>query len=249
MQILFEDKNILVINKPAGMAVHKDGKSDKYTIADWLIEQVPEVFGVGETIDSNGHIIEKWGIVHRLDRDTSGVMLLVKNAESFEHFKKQFQDRKVKKIYNTFVYGWPKEEKNIIESDISRQKGSVMKWTANPKSLREKSKVAITEYKVLKFYSMVGREHEEKGSTELDDFAFIEVSPKTGRTHQIRVHMKYINHPIVCDPIYSRNIPALGFERLALHARSLELPGMDGKTIKFEAPYPEDFLNAIRVIS
>ncbi|MBU4479936.1 RluA family pseudouridine synthase, partial [Patescibacteria group bacterium] len=214
IKIIYEDKNIVVINKPAGLVVHSDGKTQEPTVADWVLKNYPETENVGEPlILSSGEIIKKPGIVHRLDRDTSGILLVAKNQKSFLFLKEQFQNRTIQKSYRAFVYGEMKNDEGIIDRPIGRSSGDFRKWSAQ-RGARGKMREAITEYKVLK-----------RGS----GFSFVEVNPKTGRTHQIRVHFKAINYPIVFDKLYApkKNVLSstshnLGFDRLALHAYSLE---------------------------
>ncbi|MBX4198315.1 RluA family pseudouridine synthase [Candidatus Parcubacteria bacterium] len=230
-EILYEDKNCLVINKPAGLVVHADGRTKEKTLVDWLLEKYPDIKEIGEPwVTPQGEIIHRPGIVHRLDRDTSGVLVIAKNQKSFEHLKKQFQNRETEKIYNAFVYGEVKEEDGIINRAIGKSNKDFRMWSAQ-RGARGELRDAITEFKVL-----------ERGK----GFSFLELKPKTGRTHQIRVHLKAINFPVVNDSLYApKREAALGFHRLALHARSLAFTGLDGKKIKVEAPLPEDFEQAL----
>lgn len=231
ISVLYEDNDVLVINKPAGLVAHADGKRIEPALTDWVESNYPASKGVGEPITlANAGVIERSGIVHRIDRETSGVMLIAKNQEAFIHLKKQFQDRKIEKIYHTFVWGEMKDDEGIINRPIGRSKRDFRQWSAQ-RGARGVMREAITHYKVV---------------TKNGGFSFVEVMPKTGRTHQIRVHFKAINHPIVCDSLYaSKKEKALGFERLALHSRSIEFGLLGGKQIKVEAPYPEDFEKAL----
>lgn len=233
--ILFEDTEVLVVNKPAGLVVHSDGKTVEPTLTDWVLENYPETKGVGEpTKLSNGEMIDRPGIVHRLDRETSGVLVVAKNQKSFEFLKKQFQEREMEKTYRAFVHGEVKNDSGIIDRPIARSTGDFRKWTAE-RGRRGEEREAVTEYKVL-------ARHE--------GFSFLDVHPKTGRTHQIRVHLKAINHPVVCDKLYAaKRDCALGFTRLALHAFSLKLKLPTGKELIVEATYPEDFQHAIELLT
>jgi len=249
LTILYEDSDCLCIDKPAGISVHKDGKTEEVTVADLVLERYPELLGVGEplVVRHGAETIEipKPGIVHRLDKETSGVMLIAKNQPAYEFFKKQFQDREIQKTYHAFVYGWPKEDTETIDMPIGRDSGNIRRWTVG-KAARGTLRDAVTEIAVLARFG--DRAYEGKGSTEEGTYAFIEAKPKTGRTHQIRVHLRAANHPIVSDSLYApKREPALGFARLALHARelTLALPGGQKKTI--QAPYPPDFEAAIKV--
>lgn len=246
--ILYEDSDCLFINKPAGLSVHADGKSPVYTLADWVLEKYPTLFSVGEPllVQHKGEeiTIPKPGIVHRLDKDTSGVMVIAKNQKTYEFFKKQFQDHKIQKVYHCFVYGWPKENSLDITDSIGRDSGDIRKWTTG-KGSRGITRLAFTHIEILKRFG--NAEYEGKGNTKDGVFSFVEARPKTGRTHQIRVHLRSINHPIVSDSLYAqKREKALGFERQALHARELgiTLPGEKKTTIV--APYPSDFDNALK---
>src|SRR3989344_2393825 len=230
--ILFENSDVVVINKPAGLVVHSDGKTKEPTVSEWMLKKYPESKGVGEPITlSSGEVVDRPGIVHRIDRDTSGILLLVKNQKAFEYFKLQFQGRGVEKTYHAFAYGEMKEEDGIIDRPIARSKKDFRLWSAQ-RGARGKEREAITEYKILE---------------RSKEFSFIEIHPKTGRTHQIRVHFKAINHPIVSDPLYApKREQALGFSRTALHASEIGLVLPDGKKIKVRAPFPQDFEYALK---
>lgn len=235
--IIYEDDDVVVINKPAGLIVHFDGRNVEPSVADWVLEKYPEASEVGEDgVSPQGVHISRPGIVHRLDRTTSGVMIIVKTQEAHAFVKQQFQSRTTEKKYVTFVYGHPKADKGVIDSEIGRTKKKPRKWTSLPgKSGTLRS--AVTEWEVLN--RMIDTETDEP-------VTYLSTSPKTGRTHQIRVHLKAIHHPIVCDHIYApKRQCLLGFNRPALHAQSIsfELPSGEKKT--FEAPLPEDFIHAL----
>jgi len=232
--ILYEDNDVVCINKPSGMLVHDDGKTDEQTVADWVVTEYPETAGIGEPqVLSNGMTVERPGIVHRLDGDTTGVMVIAKNEDAFIHLKSIFQEREAKKIYRTFVYGIVKKDKDIINRPIGKSSTDPRLWSAQ-RGARGVMREAITEYHVLER----GKEH-----------TYLEVRPKTGRTHQIRVHMKAINHPVVCDGLYApKQRPALGFDRVALHAYSLTLILPSGEEKTVEAPLPEDFIEAEKLL-
>lgn len=249
--ILYEDDDCLFINKPAGISVHSDGKTQEVTLADILLAKYPHIEEVSEPIKiekAGGKIehIKKPGIVHRLDKDTSGVMVVAKNAEAYLFFKKQFQEHSVEKKYHAFVYGWIKEDNFLVNDPIGRDSGNIRKWTTG-KNARGTMREAVTNFKVLSRFGNIP--YVGKGSTENGTFSFIEAIPQTGRTHQIRVHLKSINHPIVSDSLYasSRN-KALGFDRQALHAYSLAIDIPSKKRINIIAPYPSDFEDALKNI-
>ncbi len=242
--ILLETNEYLVINKPAGISVHGDGKVDVYTLTDWILEKYPELASVGEPMELGGQIVLRPGIVHRIDKETTGCLLIAKTGKAFLHFKNQFQEHTVEKIYHTFVYGVIKEKKGIIDVPIGRSKGDIRKWTIGG-GARGLMRDALTEYSVLRAIGI----DEDGGSTEAGTFSFVECRPKTGRTHQIRVHMKSLNHPIVCDSLYApKRDKALGFNRLALHARVISFQDTFGTPVTTTAPYPEDFESALKTI-
>jgi len=233
--IIFEDEHILVINKPAGLVVHGDGRTEEASVGDWVTSLYPEIQKVGEPwVNEKGETLYRPGIVHRLDRETSGVMVIAKTQESFEFLKEQFQTRTVHKTYRAFAYDVFKEEEGEIDRPIGKSKGDFRKWSAQPGSrgvLRE----AHTEWKVLRAIEVSGK-----------TYTYLELTPTTGRTHQLRVHLKAIHHPIVCDKLYAPKHPcALGFKRLALHAYTLEIPNEGGGVKTFEAPLPDDFKHAL----
>jgi len=238
IQILYEDDEILAINKPAGLVVHSDGRTEEPTLADWVLEKYPSIKGVGETIPlTNGGVIEKWGIVHRIDRDTSGVLLVAKTQEAFLNLKSQFQARTIKKSYRTIAQGTFKELDGTINRAIGRSKSDFRRWSAEH-GARGEMREAITDYHVL-----------GEGEISNKKLSYLEVNPQTGRTHQIRVHLKAVGHPILHDDLYAPKGPhLLGFKRMALHAFSVVFKGQDGTEHRVEAPLPEDFKTALKEI-
>ena len=229
--ILYEDTDVVVITKPAGVLVHPDGVSDEKTISDWMVEQYPQSVSVGEPLTlKDGVEIKRPGVVHRLDRDTSGVLILAKTSDAYEHLKTQFQERDASKEYLAFVYGVFKQQKGVVEAPIGRSAKDFKQWSAQ-RGARGALRDAYTEYEVLGS----DREH-----------SIVRFLPKTGRTHQIRVHAKYLNHPLVCDRLYApKHECSLGFSRVALHAHRLSLMLPNGEQKTFEAPLPDDFIQAL----
>lgn len=272
--ILYEDDNYLIINKPAGLMVHADGRKlaagavvDKKTgakpqetLVDWLLKFRPEIRGVGESIivkmndpetggtsddfaelaelskdsaddsdDVAANIIERPGIVHRLDRDTSGVLVVAKTPEAFLELKDKFKNRDMQKMYHAVVRGRMKEDDGIIDRQIGRSPVDFRQRLAG-RGARGELREAITRWTVM-----------ARGT----DATLLEVIPKTGRTHQIRVHFKSVHHPILGDSLYDKkhidDAKVKGIKRLSLHAYSLSFIGIDGKRITAVAPYPEDF--------
>ena len=237
-EILYEDADIVVINKPAGLVVHADGRTEEPTLAGWFAKKYPNSKHVGEPIKLKAPsskleaVIERPGIVHRIDRETSGALILAKTAEAHEALKQQFKNLEVSKVYHAFVHGNVKDDMGVIDLPIGRSVGDFRKWSAQ-RGARGEKRDAVTFYKVLSRSS-------DKSWT------LVEAKPKTGRTHQIRVHFQALHHPVVGDSLYAPSKPKLlGFERLALHARSLTFNKLDGEQITVEAPYPDDFISAI----
>lgn len=224
--ILFEDADVLVINKPSGVAVHKSKGDDSFTVADFA-KKVGIKEDVGEPfVLEDGEIVNRTGIVHRLDKDTSGALVIAKNQESFEFVKSQFQNREIKKTYLAFVYGTPKEERGIIDKPIGRASGDIRKWTTG-KLAKGELREALTRYRVL---------------ASIGGFSLVVCWPKTGRTHQIRVHLSSIGHPVISDDLYAKNSKhALGFSRQALHAYRIEFQSNSGEEVRVIAPFPDDF--------
>lgn len=231
IKILYEDEYILALDKPSGMMVHADGRNKEPTLVDWINKNYPELKEIGEEqILQNGEKIKRPGIVHRLDKDTSGVIVVAKTKKTFEFLKDQFKNRKVQKIYNAVVWGSFKEKEGIINKPIGRSAGDFRKWSAEHGAKGE-LREAVTEYKVLR---------------QNNDFAYLEVKPKTGRTHQIRVHLKSVSHPVVCDKLYGNNEECLGFNRLALHSLSISLELPNHTHITIESPLPPEFENVFK---
>ena len=227
--VLYEDSDVVVIDKPSGLMVHPDAINTKEkTLIDWIEKKYPEMEGVGEPfLLKDGKEIARPGIVHRLDRDTSGVLVLARTKRAHVYLKEAFMERDVAKTYRAFVYGTLQSERGTIDRPIGKSRTDFRQWSAqrNPRGVMRE---AQTDYKVL------GR---GKGGT------YVEVFPRTGRTHQIRVHFKALQHPVVCDSLYAPKGPSLfGFERLALHAKSLRLKLPSGKEKTFESQLPPDFV-------
>lgn len=235
IQIIKQTPDYILINKPPGISVHKSGQREEYTISDWVLEHFPQTENVGEPlVISTNEVIQRHGIVHRLDRDTSGILLVALTQKAYEFFKNQFKEREIKKSYRAFLYGNLKEDHITVQEPIGKHKKDFRKRTTT-RDARGVLKPAITFFQVLQRFKV-----------ENEPVVFVEAQPKTGRTHQIRVHARYLQHPVVLDSLYARNKPKiLGFNRLALHAYSLEFNDFEGYTHKIYADFPEDFKKAI----
>jgi 23S rRNA pseudouridine1911/1915/1917 synthase len=217
LPILYEDADVVAVAKPARLITHSDGRTKEETAEDWFKAKYPEAEGAG--------------YVHRLDRDTSGVLVFAKNAVAYEFLRKAFHNRDVHKTYLALTYGAPKEKTGVIDFDIGRSRQDFRLRSAQPKAkgtLRD----ALTRYEVV---------------GESGEYALLKLNPETGRTHQIRVHLKAIHHPIICDPLYAPNHkPALDINRLGLHAYSLDLPLPSGTRTIITAPVPLDLAPAFK---
>jgi len=244
IQIIYKNKNFLAINKPAGLLMHQTSFSTKKepTLADFLLKNFPEVKNVGDDP------INRPGIVHRLDKDTSGVILIARNQNYFEYLKNLFQKHQIKKTYLALVYGKinPPDggrkgltlslPKGVIESAISLKPGTTKRTIHKGKMTKE----AITEYEVVKIFEHIN----EKDNAKY--FSLVKVMPKTGRTHQIRVHLASIGNPIVGDTMYGHKENTLNLMRQFLHAESIEFNIDENNKIKIEADLPEDLRKGLK---
>lgn len=237
--ILAETSDYLVINKPAGLVVHSDGKTEEYNLCEWILEHYPDIADVGEpmTIEHAGEviIIKRPGIVHRLDRETSGVLIIAKNQEFFEHIKLQFQEHTVRKIYTAIVLGQPRDGRGMITAPIGRSARDIRMYAC--KGTRGPLRDAVTRYVVKKTYN--DGEHK---------FSYVDLYLETGRTHQLRVHMKHIGNPIIGDVVYARGtVGLLGATRTMLHAHSIMFRDRSDKEITVIAELPSDFKQVLQV--
>jgi len=232
--LLYEDKDIVVVNKPAGMVVHPAGRVRSGTVVNALLFHVQDLQGVGGVL--------RPGIVHRLDKGTSGVMVVAKNDRAHEALVNQFKEREVKKIYLALVYGKVEGAEGAITAPMGRHPTDRKRFSVRTRQPKE----ALTQWLVQERF---------------EGITFVQVAPKTGRTHQIRVHMSSINHPLVGDPLYAKKrrlaqiedprlrarIEALG--RQALHAFLIAFRHpATGKTVEFTAPLPADIENILEVL-
>jgi len=243
LTVLYEDADIAAVDKPSGLMAHSDGRSEGPFLTDWITGRFPGAVGVGEPARSHeGKAIDRSGIVHRLDRETSGVILVAKTQAGFDCLKGQFQDRTVAKRYLAFIWGKLDEEFGTIDRPIGRSANDFPKWSAQ-RGTRGEIRNAETYWTRL----WTGETKVDENAERPEKFTLVEAEPKTGRTHQIRVHFLAIHHPIVSDTLYAPKRPhALGFTRTALHSRSIEFMNTEGKRVKVEAPLPADFQAAIR---
>jgi 23S rRNA pseudouridine1911/1915/1917 synthase len=206
LPIVYIDDAIVVVNKPIGVLTHAKGAlSDEFTVADFF-----------KRYTTYGLETNRPGIIHRLDRDTSGIIIGARTPEVASLLQKQFADRKAKKTYIAIVDGMLKEKEAIINLPIGRNPSLPSTFRVDPKG-----KSAVTKYKVL---------------AEQDGKSLVQLSPQTGRTHQLRVHMNYLNTPIHGDRVYGKQS-----NRLYLHAYQLEITMPSGERMTFTAPIPQEF--------
>ena len=218
--VIYEDNDIIVVNKPKGMVVHPANGNPDGTLVNAILAMCKDsLSGIGGEI--------RPGIVHRLDKDTSGLLIVAKNDEAHIKMSKQIQDRQVTKKYIALVKGVISENEATIDLPIGRSTKDRKKMAVDAKG-----KNAITHFKVLKRYN---------------NYTLLELKIDTGRTHQIRVHMSYIGHPVVGDSVYSNGKNEFGVEGQMLHARYLEFKHpITGEELKLEAPIPNYFEDVLQ---
>lgn len=211
LEIVYEDQDLAVVNKPAGMVVHPSYGHKKGTLVNALLARYPSLSQLPGS---------RPGIVHRLDKDTSGLMVVAKNLAARRNLQKQFKRGEVKKVYLALVEGHVKPAQGVIEAPIGRDLRR-RKRMAVLRGGRE----AVTEYRV--------RSH-------LDGYTLVEAIPRTGRTHQVRVHLAFLGHPVVDDPVYGFRKKRLELGRQFLHSHILGFKAPSGQYLEFEAPLPEE---------
>jgi 23S rRNA pseudouridine1911/1915/1917 synthase len=212
IELVAEEPDFIILYKPAGVVVHKPNDySDEVTLVDWLVSSYPHVREVG--------VPERPGIVHRLDKDTSGLLIVPLTVQAHQIFGDKFRDRSIAKTYWAVVKGHP-ERSGVIDFPIGRDPVNKNRMVHLPG--KGKSRDALTEYKVLAYYK---------------DYSLVEVRLITGRTHQIRVHFAAIGHPLIGDMLYGE--PSKLIDRQALHAKKVSFE-YKGKKYSFEYPVPED---------
>ena len=223
IKIIYENDDVIVIDKPIGVLSQIAESSKAPAVSDFLIKHYPKIKEVGKDE-------QKFGIVHRLDKDTSGIIIVAKNNKSFEFLKYQFKTRKVQKIYTTLAYGIVTPKEGIIDLKIGRSKTKPNMQTVIDTKKKEniKAREALTLYKTIKNFK---------------NYTLLEIQLKTGRMHQIRVHLKALGYPVVGDQKYFykkyRNIePKL--ERQFLHASKLKIELPNGKISVFNSKLPKD---------
>lgn len=223
INIIYEDRDILIVNKPQGIVTHPAPGNTTGTLANGLIYY-------DKSISEVGGDASRPGIVHRLDKNTSGLLIIARNQESYEALVEDFKNRRIKRMYMALVYGRFSLKEGTINAPIGRHPVDRKRMAV----VYENSKEAITDYKVLE---------------EFKDYSLLEIHLQTGRTHQIRVHMAYLKHPIVGDRIYSKRKNEFKVHNQLLHAKSLGFYHPRTKEyMEIESDLPEEFSNIIELL-
>jgi len=224
--VVYEDDNFVAINKPAGLLVHKTTHSKELTLVDFLLERYPEIKKVGDEPNLRP------GIVHRLDKDTSGIIIVARKQAFFDYFKNLLQKHEVEKNYLVLVHGKVKPKSGCIKKPIGFKSGTVVRTVYPNKG--KFFKEAITYYKVLKYFRYKDLY-----------FSLLNLSPKTGRTHQLRVHLASLGYPVVGDQVYSKRENPWSLKRQFLHAQSLEFSLPNHRRLRIEADLPQELQSII----
>lgn len=228
LKIIYDDENVLAVDKPAGIAVYSEQPENLETLIAGVLEKYPEIKKVGEA--------PRYGIVHRLDKDTSGIILIAKNNKTLDYLQEQFKLGKTVKKYLALATGRIIQDQDKIETLIGRDRKNRTKQRAylflGPQAQKKGLRKAMTEYKVLKRF---------------ENYTLLEVMPKTGRKHQIRVHFLYLGHPLAGDNLYGfKNQSDLeGLKGQFLRAASLKIKLPDDKEKEFKADLPENLKNIL----
>ncbi len=220
LDIIFENNDLIVVNKPAGMVVHPSAGHNSGTLVNAVLAHAPDIQGIGGEI--------RPGVVHRLDKDTSGLILLAKNDRTHRFLQEQFRSRAVQKIYLALVDGVPPTGSGVIEAAIGRDNHNRKRMAVVPP---HRGREAVTEYHTLEAFA---------------EYTLIEAHPVTGRTHQIRVHLAFIGCPIVGDTVYGKKKPSAKIKRHFLHAAriAIKIPGEDDVRT-FAANLPTNLANLL----
>jgi 23S rRNA pseudouridine1911/1915/1917 synthase len=218
LDVVYEDAHLVVINKPPGLTVHPGAGRPAGTLVNALLARYPDLAGVGGP--------RRPGIVHRLDKDTSGLMVVARTPQAYASLQRQLAERTLRRVYLALVRGLPPHEEGVIAAPIGRHPRHRTRMAVRPDG-----RPAVTRYRVRERFAR---------------HALVEATLLTGRTHQIRVHFAHLGHPVVGDPVYGHGTGELGLRRQALHAWQLELRHpVTGAPLVVEAPPPPDFVAAL----
>lgn len=233
--ILYEDHELVVINKPSGIVVNRAESVIGETIQDWAEKKLKSQLSNLKFVDKS--FTDRAGIVHRLDKETSGILIIAKTPQAFSVLQRQFKERLVQKTYLALVHGELTPQEGEIHAPVGR-----LPWDTERFGIVPEGRDAVTRYKVIS---------RQRSADSKEHITLVELHPETGRTHQIRVHLKYVNHPIVGDYLYagrktSRNDRASQAPRVMLHAWKIVFTHpASGKTLAIEAPIPDDMSRII----
>jgi 23S rRNA pseudouridine1911/1915/1917 synthase len=240
LTVLYEDENVVVLNKEQGMVVHPGAGNHHGTLANALLFRRSRR-GISEMGEEPAvpAAAEPWrlGIVHRLDKDTSGVIIAAYNNEALAFLAEQFKSRHTQKVYAAIVQGTPAEQSGTIETYITRDRHDRKRFAVSTNSgSANRGKLAVTHYRVIRSWGA---------------YSLLLLRPQTGRTHQLRVHLRHLGHPILGDPIYGVKDSRFPTASLMLHAKSLGIvlpDAMERERHVFSAPLPERFLTVLRAL-
>jgi 23S rRNA pseudouridine1911/1915/1917 synthase len=231
LNIIYEDSQVIVIDKEANIQVHPGYNEKENTLVNALVYNFPEIISIG---DGSADSWLRPGIVHRLDKETSGVLIVARTQEAFDELKEKFKNREIEKKYLAITWGKFLQKKGIIDKALAKSADHKKQIIANERT-KTKTRDAVTEYSV---------------SQEFKNYSLVEVFPKTGRTHQIRAHLASIGNPIVGDKIYGLNMEKpkiVKVKRQMLHAEKLKLE-LFGKKYSFKSAIPDDFKKFLKHI-
>ena len=218
LSVVYEDQDLLVVDKPAGLTVHPSAGQTAHTLVNALLAHCTDLAGVGGVL--------RPGIVHRLDKDTSGLLIVAKNDRAHVDLSRQLKERTVEKKYLALVHGRVDPAEAVIDAPVGRDPHNRKRM-----AVVEQGRAATTAYRVRE---------------RLGDLTLVEASPSTGRTHQIRVHLAAIGHPVVGDAVYGKPSPLVGRQFLHAHRLGFRHPA-DGRPLAFESPLPSDLERALQV--
>jgi 23S rRNA pseudouridine1911/1915/1917 synthase len=219
LTIIYQDDDLMVVDKPTGLTVHPAPGHPRGTLVNALLAICPDLKGIGDAL--------RPGIVHRLDKETSGLVVIAKSGRAHRSLSQQLKEREVEKTYLALTHGRPQPPQGIVDAPIGRHPRQRKKM-----AVVEAGRAAQTRYRLRE---SIGR------------YALLEVEPVTGRTHQIRVHLAHIGHPVVADATYGRRSPYLRRQFLHAHRLAFRLPGIN-RTIEVESPLPPDLWEALEAI-
>jgi 23S rRNA pseudouridine1911/1915/1917 synthase len=231
LDIRYEDKDIVIVNKPAGMVVHPSLGHESGTMVNALLAHSPDIAGIGGE--------RRPGIVHRLDKETSGLVVVAKNDHSLRHLQEQFKQREVKKMYLALVEGSIAPGEMRIDAPIGRDPRYRKKMAVIPAGSSARSREAVTFVSVIERYC----------DSENGEYTLVSCRPVTGRTHQIRVHLSYASYPIVGDKVYGHRKQRILTGRHFLHAAELSIKHpSDGSELSVQAPLPQELEDALKAL-